>query len=65
MIGSFETDRLRLRPLATCDVLERCGLRYVRTFNLDWPEAIEGTEHGDVEYEILRANWADLRARPS
>ncbi|MEY2422568.1 MAG: hypothetical protein QOI95_2635 [Acidimicrobiaceae bacterium] len=35
-------------------VMERCGLRYVRTFHLEWAEPIEGTELGDVEYEILR-----------
>ncbi len=35
-------------------VMEACGLRYVRTFHLDWPDPIEGTEQGDVEYEILR-----------
>jgi RimJ/RimL family protein N-acetyltransferase len=38
-------------------VMERCGMRYVRTFHLDWPEPIEGTEHGDVEYELTRAEW--------
>jgi RimJ/RimL family protein N-acetyltransferase len=38
-------------------VLERCGLRYVRTFHLEWPEQIEGTELGDVEYELLRSEW--------
>lgn len=38
-------------------VLERCGLRYVRTFHTDWPEVIEGSELGDVEYEILRVEW--------
>ena len=38
-------------------VMERCGMRYVRTFHLDWPEPIEGTEHGDVEYELTRADW--------
>ena len=38
-------------------VMERCGVRYVRTFHLDWPEPIEGTEHGDVEYELTRAEW--------
>jgi RimJ/RimL family protein N-acetyltransferase len=38
-------------------VLERCGLRYARTFHADWPEAIEGTELGDVEYELLREEW--------
>lgn len=34
-------------------VLERCGMRYVRTFHLEWDEPIEGTELGDVEFEIL------------
>jgi RimJ/RimL family protein N-acetyltransferase len=38
-------------------VLERCGMRYVRTFHVDWPEPIEGTEHGDVEYELTREEW--------
>jgi RimJ/RimL family protein N-acetyltransferase len=38
-------------------VLERCGLRYVRTFHGVWPEPIEGTELGDVEYEVLRSDW--------
>lgn len=41
-------------------VLERCGLRYVRTFHVEWPETIEGTELGDVEYEILRPEWEAL-----
>jgi RimJ/RimL family protein N-acetyltransferase len=44
-------------------VMERCGLRYVRTFHLDWPETIEGTELGDVEYELLKADWARRPAR--
>lgn len=39
-------------------VMERCGLRYVRTFHLEWDEPIEGTELGDVEYELLRADWS-------
>ncbi|WP_336205339.1 GNAT family N-acetyltransferase [Nonomuraea sp. LPB2021202275-12-8] len=38
-------------------VMEKCGLRYVRTFFEDWPEAIEGSDQGDVEYELLRADW--------
>jgi RimJ/RimL family protein N-acetyltransferase len=42
-------------------VLERCGLRYVRTFHLEWPEPIEGTELGDVEYELLPAEWETAR----
>jgi RimJ/RimL family protein N-acetyltransferase len=35
-------------------VLEKVGLRYVRTFHEDWPEPIEGAEHGDVEYALTR-----------
>ena len=38
-------------------VMERCGLRYVRTFHLEWDDPIEGTEHGDVEYELTKADW--------
>ncbi|GAA3651826.1 GNAT family N-acetyltransferase [Nonomuraea antimicrobica] len=38
-------------------VMEKCGLRYVRTFHLDWPDPIEGSEQGEVEYELLRPEW--------
>jgi RimJ/RimL family protein N-acetyltransferase len=41
--------------VASRRVMERCGLRYVRTFFTEWPEGpINGSEHGDVEYERLR-----------
>jgi len=42
-------------------VMERCGMRFVRTFHLEWPEPIEGTEYGDVEYELTRSEWARRR----
>jgi RimJ/RimL family protein N-acetyltransferase len=38
-------------------VMEKAGLRYVRTFHQDWPERIPGDEHGDVEYALTRAEW--------
>jgi RimJ/RimL family protein N-acetyltransferase len=38
-------------------VLEKSGLRYVRTFHQPWPYPIEGDEHGDVEYGLLRSEW--------
>jgi RimJ/RimL family protein N-acetyltransferase len=38
-------------------VMERCGLRYVRTFHLEWDDPIEGTEHGEAEYEITKLEW--------
>ena len=38
-------------------VLERCGLHYVRTFHVDWPDPLPGAEHGEVEYELRRGDW--------
>ncbi|MGP3982071.1 GNAT family N-acetyltransferase [Streptomyces sp. KR80] len=38
-------------------VLEKAGLTYVRTFHESWPEYIDGAEHGDVEYELRKADW--------
>jgi RimJ/RimL family protein N-acetyltransferase len=38
-------------------VMEKAGLTYVRTFFEDWPDPIEGAELGDVEYELVRADW--------
>ncbi len=38
-------------------VMEKAGLRYVRTFHQEWPYRIEGDEHGDVEYALTRAEW--------
>jgi RimJ/RimL family protein N-acetyltransferase len=38
-------------------VLEKAGLRYVRTFHEPWPYSIEGEEEGDVEYALLRSEW--------
>lgn len=48
--------------LASRRVMERAGLRYVRTFLQDWPEVIEGSEEGDVEYALTRAEWEGTRA---
>ncbi|MGA5168711.1 MULTISPECIES: GNAT family N-acetyltransferase [Streptomyces] len=43
-------------------VLDKCGMAYVRTFFGQWPEVIEGSEHGDVEYVLTRESWAAGRA---
>ena len=43
-------------------VMEKAGLRYVRTFHADWPARIPGDEHGDVEYAITREEWEADRA---
>ncbi|KIF03891.1 GNAT family acetyltransferase [Streptomyces sp. RSD-27] len=42
-------------------VMEKSGLSFLRHFTGDWPEAIEGSEHGEVEYELTRAAWERLR----
>ncbi|MFD8085277.1 GNAT family N-acetyltransferase [Kitasatospora sp. NPDC059722] len=38
-------------------VMEKSGFSYVRTFHEDHPEAIPGSEHGEVEYALERARW--------
>jgi RimJ/RimL family protein N-acetyltransferase len=54
-------DRVRAETMAVNTasrrVMERCGLRYVRAFQLEWDEPIDGSEQGEVEYEITRADW--------
>ncbi|MGB2571171.1 GNAT family N-acetyltransferase [Micromonospora citrea] len=37
-------------------VMEKAGLRYVRTFHPHFDDPIPGTEHGEVEYELLRTD---------
>jgi RimJ/RimL family protein N-acetyltransferase len=44
--------------LASRRVMEKAGLRYERTFHEHFDDPIEGTEHGEVEYALLRADWA-------
>lgn len=43
--------------IASRRVMEKAGLKFVRTFFLDWPDYIEGAEHGDVEYALFREQW--------
>ena len=38
-------------------VMEKAGLRYARTVHLDWPDPVDGTEQGDVEYRLSRDDW--------
>ncbi|RKE18202.1 GNAT family N-acetyltransferase [Streptomyces sp. TLI_171] len=39
-------------------VLERTGLRHLRTFFAHWPDPIPGSEQGDVVYGLTRSEWA-------
>lgn len=43
--------------VASRRVMEKSGLRYVRTFFQDSPDKIPGDQHGDVEYALDRNQW--------
>jgi len=43
--------------VASRRVMEKSGLRFVRTFHQSWPYSIEGSEEGDVQYALSRAEW--------
>ncbi|SDM75316.1 GNAT family N-acetyltransferase [Allokutzneria albata] len=38
-------------------VMEKCGLRYVRTYHEEHENPLPGTEHGEVEYALTREEW--------
>ena len=46
---------------ASRHVLEKCGLTLVRTTPYEGPHAIEGSEHGEVEYALTKPEWLSLR----
>jgi RimJ/RimL family protein N-acetyltransferase len=38
-------------------VMEKAGLKLVRTFHQPWPYPIDGNEYGDVEYALDKTGW--------
>ena len=38
-------------------VMEKAGLRLVRAFHQPWPYPIDGSQFGDVEYALDKAQW--------
>jgi len=38
-------------------VMEKAGLKLVRTFRQPWPYPIDGDQFGDVEYALDKADW--------
>lgn len=42
-------------------VLVKAGLSHMRTFHTSWEEPIPGTEHGEVEYALDKADWERQR----
>jgi len=43
--------------VASRRVMEKAGLKFVRTFRQPWPDQIEGEEEGDIEYALSRSDW--------
>jgi RimJ/RimL family protein N-acetyltransferase len=39
-------------------VMEKCGLRRVKTFYYEGTDLLPGAEHGDFVYELTRTDWA-------
>jgi RimJ/RimL family protein N-acetyltransferase len=39
-------------------VMDKVGMRYVRTFFTDWDEPLPDSDQGEVEYEITREMWS-------
>jgi RimJ/RimL family protein N-acetyltransferase len=39
-------------------VMTKAGLGYLRTDHRHWDDPIDGAEHGEVIYELRRADWA-------
>ena len=43
--------------MASRRVMEKSGLKLMRTFHQPWPYPIEGDQFGDAEYALDRAGW--------
>jgi RimJ/RimL family protein N-acetyltransferase len=60
----LEVDRVFAHTLtvnvASRRVMEKCGLTLVRTTQYHGADAIEGSEHGEVEYELTKPEWQAL-----
>ncbi len=65
--GRLDIDRVVATTMAantgSWRVLEKCGLRRVRTFYYEDAERIPGAEHGDYAYELTRSDWAGQLSR--
>jgi RimJ/RimL family protein N-acetyltransferase len=43
-------------------VMDRIGLRHTRTFFVEWPDPLPGSDQGEVEYALTRAEYFDQLA---
>ena len=48
--------------VASRRVMEKAGLKLVRTFHRTWPYPVEGEEFGVVEYALDKADWQQGQA---
>lgn len=59
--GELEAQRVFAETMfvnaASRRVLEKAGLKHVRTFHPVWDDPIAGAEYGEVEYALSRADW--------
>ncbi len=64
--ASPQVDRIVAETLsvhvASRRVMEKAGMRHMRTYATQWPVRIPGDEAGDVEYAITRVEWEEGRA---
>ncbi len=44
--------------VASRGVMEALGMRHVRTYHPDFDDPLPGSEFGEVEYELTRAEWS-------
>jgi RimJ/RimL family protein N-acetyltransferase len=68
--GRLHLDRVVATTMAdntgSWRVLEKCGLRRVRTFHYPDAALMPGAEHGDFVYELTRGDWTrQVRHEPS
>jgi RimJ/RimL family protein N-acetyltransferase len=60
--GRLQLDRVVATTMAdntgSWRVLEKCGMRRVRTFHYPDADQMPGAEHGDFIYELLRCDWS-------
>jgi RimJ/RimL family protein N-acetyltransferase len=65
--GRMDLDRVVATTMAdnigSWRVLEKCGLRRVRTFYYPDADLMPGAEHGDFVYELTRSDWARQEVR--
>jgi RimJ/RimL family protein N-acetyltransferase len=59
--GSLAVSRVWAQTMAVNQrsrrVMEKLGMRHIRTFHKHFDEPLPGTEHGEVEYAITREEW--------